>query len=434
MIALSYTANSTPALTGCVSQLFPEDSHFNDAKYGAKLLELLFLGSIPTFVLGVFSAFILRYWTSITTNRKLLVALARAYAVFCLPVFVFLLWTLVAMFLTFQEAEWTVDPMLQLILPYFVFSVAFIFISLIAFLYFTLDLSYLSDMAERRDSVLGEPIQLIMRDGTHRDLTGLDHSAALWSLCAAPVSFFRRVFSLCGALVSHGVDEVDPHRRASTSALSLLWADFKALFRSTPHRVEPALDAPQEEPRPSGAHKLKALTRRDEADLEHAEGDVERRRLAREQQVAEEAEVLAREREMLENKRRRRSTLDGGAEDALVLSIGRYKALWATLDSAGQFQCKLRAPVAMITFTEHLRQQGFHIVFTSSPSATDSEVGLCNVRADPSDPWFLVRFLVSRNALSAVLKAQDKSRVKQFVKTFALSKILKIDTSDLALL
>ena len=86
----------------------------------------------------------------------------------------------------------------------------------------------------------------------------------------------------------------------------------------------------------------------------------------------------------------------------------------------------------MKNFTEHLKKQGFHIVFASETSTNDLEIGLCNVRTENDQgkirgPWFAARLLCSKNNFSAVMKAEDPSLVPQHVKNFKLAKVLKID-------
>jgi hypothetical protein len=71
---------------------------------------------------------------------------------------------------------------------------------------------------------------------------------------------------------------------------------------------------------------------------------------------------------------------------------------------------------------------GFHIVFAAKPSPTDVEVGVCNIRTQDSDAWFMARFLATATTFSAVMKAQNPEQVTAYVKKFALAKVLKIDS------
>jgi hypothetical protein len=188
--------------------------------------------------------------------------------------------------------------------------------------------------------------------------------------------------------------------------------------------------------RKSSVHQLEALTKNREFDLEDNNNNnnaAAKTRQQQQQQQDKEA-VLQREKDKherrQETKQRRRSSADLAADDAKVLTVSRYKVLWSSLQPAGSFQCKLREPVSTVTFTDHLAKQGFHVVFTSNPSPTDSEVGICNMRVQGTEPWFLARFLFTRTSMSAVMKAQDSTLVKEHVRNFALARVLRIDTSD----
>jgi hypothetical protein len=154
-----------------------------------------------------------------------------------------------------------------------------------------------------------------------------------------------------------------------------------------------------------------------------------------------------------------------------TLTVTQFKALWSSMESKGSFQCRLREPTTMHTLVQHMRKQGFHIVFSTSGASAqlstvgslneqmltakeqeslhpmvDLEVGICNIRAaqineDESkgdnnssapkeEPWFLARFIVSNNIFSAVMKCADADLVRVYVKKFALAKTLKIDTAN----
>lgn len=115
-----------------------------------------------------------------------------------------------------------------------------------------------------------------------------------------------------------------------------------------------------------------------------------------------------------------------------TLSVHQFKALWSSLQVLGSFQCKLRAAPNMQALTQHLRKQNFHVVFAASPSDTETEVSICNIRPGGDDPWFMARFLFSRSVFSAAMKAQNAEEVEGYVKKFALARVLKIDTSSVS--
>ena len=113
-----------------------------------------------------------------------------------------------------------------------------------------------------------------------------------------------------------------------------------------------------------------------------------------------------------------------------ILSKERFKDIWGNLPVAGSFQCKLKSPPINDSFVSHLGKQGFHIVFVTASSSTESEVGICNIRIDGSGPWFVSRFVYGKSTFSAVMKCEDQSLMTNYVKKFALAKVLKIDTSS----
>ena len=167
-----------------------------------------------------------------------------------------------------------------------------------------------------------------------------------------------------------------------------------------------------------------------------------------EQRMKEEAEE---QRRRIEEEAERKAQEEEQQKQSPVLSVSAFKAMWSTMGPAGSFQCKLKSPPQLLALTEHLRKQGFHVVFAASPSATDCEVGICNIRNSISAPgnddaaatvgtsigtaaggtesWFMARFVVSQNSFSAVMKCEVPNEVPNHVKRFALAKVLKIDTS-----
>ena len=89
----------------------------------------------------------------------------------------------------------------------------------------------------------------------------------------------------------------------------------------------------------------------------------------------------------------------------------------------------LLAP-SLILFTEHIKKQGFHVVYATSPTSSDIELGICNIRSAGNEAWFLARFIASSSSFSTIMKAEIPEEVSAHVKKFALAKILKIDTSQ----
>lgn len=159
-------------------------------------------------------------------------------------------------------------------------------------------------------------------------------------------------------------------------------------------------------------------------ELEEAAAEAEKKRKA-EQQLQEAARVLNERRQKEEEEAARKEQELNGWDR--TLAVVKFKALWATLGTAGSFQCNLKALPAITNLTEHLKKQGFHIVFAAKPSPNDVEVGVCNIRLQENEPWFMARFLATSNSFSAVMKAENTEQVTAYVKKFALAKVLKID-------
>lgn len=111
-----------------------------------------------------------------------------------------------------------------------------------------------------------------------------------------------------------------------------------------------------------------------------------------------------------------------------VLNVTRFKGLWTTLPTSGSFQCNLKAMPVLNQVVEHLKKQGFHVVFAVSPNADNMEIGICNIRPVGVEDWFMARFLLAKNTFSAVMKSNNSDIVPPLVKKFALAKVLKIDT------
>jgi hypothetical protein len=464
-------------ITGCENELFREEPHISSTTYGASVLSLMFLISITMLLLCAISMATLRFWTSLTTNKKLLVLLARSYAIICFPVFIFLLWGISVLFLAFQNADWYNDALLQLILPYYVVTILVVLFALVAFLYYILDLSYLcismhyyatysvvshyaytlADEAQRRDSVVGEPMSIVHNETAHWDLSYLEPREVLSRLCATPLGCFANCFSVVSTLAAHGYNESgaaaygrQTHEQAvpgrhTTAApsqpriFSIMWSDWLQYLDSwqpprQAARVQPEVYLSEvrlpDDRRRSSMQKLGELVKNKSFDVEEEGGteDMEALRLRRVELEARDAAIMQEEKDTHARRQGRKKKEGGEGDAATVLRVSMYKALWSGLEPAGSFQCKLKQSVSSFAFSEHLREQGFHVVFSSNPSPSESEVGICNIRRSGTEPWFLARFLFSANALSVVMKAQDTSLLKEYVRNFALAKILLIDT------
>jgi hypothetical protein len=81
---------------------------FNTASHGSAVLTLMWLVSFPSFINGLLSLLAVYYWAALCTNRELLTTLLRTYFGILCVLFIFTLWLLCALFLTFGKVNWKV--------------------------------------------------------------------------------------------------------------------------------------------------------------------------------------------------------------------------------------------------------------------------------------------------------------------------------------
>ena len=163
--------------------------------------------------------------------------------------------------------------------------------------------------------------------------------------------------------------------------------------------------------------------RKRQQEIEEAAAEAEKKRKA-DAQLMEAARVLNERRQRDEEEAKKQQEANSWDR---TLPVAKFKALWSSLGTAGSFQCNLKSLPAITNLTDHLKKQGFHIVFAAKPSPNDVEVGVCNIRLAETDVWFMARFLATATSFSAVMKAQNPEQVTSYVKKFALAKVLKID-------
>lgn len=166
----------------------------------------------------------------------------------------------------------------------------------------------------------------------------------------------------------------------------------------------------------------------------------------KEQEELEKARKIAKEKKEADRKAKEEADKKKKAEDEAkkkeevfkpVLSLQAFKTHWAKLAPSGSFQCHLKVMPDITVLSNHLKKQGFHVVFSNTAKDTgDVEVGFCNVRKDPAEtpgaaaePLFMARFVASGTNFNAVMKSEDVSNVPMYVKKYALAKVLKIDTT-----
>lgn len=433
--------------------------YFEDTKYGAGLLNLMWVVSLPSFLFGLVSMAAVRNWASLTTNRTLLSNLMRVYIVVSFLLFVFTLWLTCVLFLMFRGVkDWSEDVTIARIFPYYICTILFLLPYLVSLVYYPLEVSYYIDQIDN-GGVIAEPDP----PDNFMDLSDVSLFQSCIFVCAMPcvmcIMFTDLIKAIRKAYAKHYADQPgfmsNKHKEKYAAPGEVkkkrrvwrrVWKTLTRWFRGAKKKeVRPDATAPVDiEIGPPAALELADLQvdrekeerlereraireredRKRQQELEEAAAEAEKQRKA-ELQMQEAARVLNERRQREEEEAAQRERELNGWDR--TLAVAKFKTLWATLSTAGSFQCNLKALPAITNLTEHLKKQGFHIVFAAKPSPNDVEVGVCNIRLQEQDPWFMARFLATQSSFSAVMKAENTEQVTAYVKKFALAKVLKID-------
>ncbi len=87
---------------------FVTTSYFDTNMYGAKLMDLMWLVSVPSFLAGCFSMLIIKFWGTLVTNRTILIVLMKVYMVILFLLLVTTVWLIAALILTFRKITFMV--------------------------------------------------------------------------------------------------------------------------------------------------------------------------------------------------------------------------------------------------------------------------------------------------------------------------------------
>ena len=462
-------------ITYLEARLFSFTRWFQTSPYGTSLQVLMWLSSITVMFMSVMSLLFIKYWASTVTNRKLFIQLLRLYIVLQIGTCIFGVWMLVILYYTFEEVDrWQDDITLAIMFPYYLCTWLFTLPYLIVTLYYTLDITYYMNDLITDVGVIDEPDA-----PAHRvDLSDVSFNQILLLLVATPVMVVVQMADLFVAIWLMACRYWEARRRLARereqkraiakanyleekTKKSSIWTravrtakrrwkkycgcekkKTLALVTSlddvpvSPYAQKPAADvaspyvshasaAEREVHERSAREKAaeeeeKKLAKLAAATKSRLEAEAVRQREQREtQELAEKAEL---DRKLADEKKDAAPTLD----------VPRFKALWASLPTTGSFSAKLRQLPSLAGLTEHMRNQGFHVVFASAPTSAEVEVGICNVRDKPSTPWFMARFVASPTDFSAVMKSEDPDSAARFVKKFSLARVLRIDTTSTA--
>ena len=461
-----------------IDRLYAMSAYFQTSPYGNSLSILMWMTCIPGIFMGVTSFMFLKYWASTVTNRKLFSQLVRIYMVAMIVCILLGSWMIAVLLLMFKEVDrWDTDFQLATIFPFYVCTNIFTWPYLIITFYYTLDISYWMDELVNANGDIAEedpPPDTI-------DLSDVNLNQILMLVFALPCLITVQIMDLIYALFKavgryiairrRQMAEVAENKRALRAAeeeeaqkgRSSVWDRIKRTAKrrlkqmcccgggnnSSPRKsatapVDVEFGFPDSPSRsPSGPSALASFG---EPDRETQE------RLARERATEEQERRLAAKSKELEAKLEEealRASLEAERIADLeaaemkkreelekenskpVLEVPSFRLLWGQLGTSGSFQCKLKSTPSLVGLMDHIKRQGFHVVFASQPNADEVELGICNVRSDGQGPWFLARFLASQGSFSAVMKSQDAAVTSTYVKKFALAKTLKIDTNHL---
>jgi phosphoglycolate phosphatase-like HAD superfamily hydrolase len=422
----------------------------------------------PSVIAGTFTLMAVRHWATLVSNRKLLANLMRIYQFIFLIMFIMTLWLTCAVFLIYRSVkDWNATAQVASMRPYLICSMIFLLPYVVIIFLYTLDVSYLTNEIEN-----GGNIEELNPPSYARDLSDVSLFQTCICVCGMPIILMIQCSDLFRAL--HRTYQ-QVYRDAPTACFrwpecclkhrtvpaaeelkkpkkKSIWHRFYRTilrcFRGTKPRQSVLPDpTTNTTPIPPTGLALKELDKdreaieRNQREINLQEQDAERQRLAlkeaeeaaefqrrRKQEIEAEALRLEQARLQREQEEEEKRIKEEFAQRwQSVLSVSEYKSLWSTMPTSGSFQCNLRAMPELNAMVDHLKKQGFHVVFALNPSAHDIEIGICNIRPVGEESWFLSRFLVAQNSFSAVMKSNNAQLVPTFVKKFALAKILKLE-------
>ena len=84
------------------------DGYFTGSKYGGSILGMQMVCSIGSILFSIFSWLSMKYWSSLVTNRELLASILKLYQFLLIIHFAICLWSLNALFATFENTDWQV--------------------------------------------------------------------------------------------------------------------------------------------------------------------------------------------------------------------------------------------------------------------------------------------------------------------------------------
>lgn len=445
---------------------------------GSSVHNMMWLTAFPACLIAAWTMTMIYFWASLCTNRILLRTILQLYIGVSAFKFIFVLWATCIVFLAYKGVNFSKHDGMRAEIPAYVFSIIFMCTYLFAMFFHTLDLSYLIEELDYEDIVLEEPYP------PQFDLEGLTLQNLCLGWLAVPIALGMQALDFFDGFkmavqrylayrrrrsMFPTEEELEEKRRRKERKekktfyyrlkkttrrwIKELLEPFrsKTMVMSNPgnddggedlERQQQLLQAERDRQREEEFEREREAMERErlaakekkerEEKRKKEEEDARRKAEALRKQQEEEAAAAAAAAEAAAEAERKRQADEAAAaaeSAAPTLSVTHFKALWGQLNTSGSFQCKLKTFPSLITLTDHLRKQGFHVVFAANTTSAEIEIGLCNIREGGQGSWFLARFLSSATSFSAVMKAEDPAQVTLFVKKFALARVLKIDTT-----
>lgn len=462
---------------------------------------LVWVVSIFNLPMALVSLVSVRHWATLCTNRHLLVSYMRLLCILVSISFILALWAVVSLFVGYKNAD---VHSVALIRSLYTTCAALLCVYLAGAFAAVLDIwAYADDVA------VGGVIQEPNGPGPILDLSGLTVQDGALFCVALPLGAIIQVLDAIGAMcrystrcIGGGQRSYVVHKTSSSGEVvttttarkstGCCMRCFKTIGRRASqlcsHTITPTNGSNETNdnnesskdmasPHDQLSHKLAELRRKKDRSSSAADYGAEYDGIdiefgynanagAVEEPIAEPIDTMMVSKGDVAGQEESKVTTDVKTEDALEsMSVTQYKALWSSLETAGSFQCKLKEVPSIHRFSEHMRKQGFHVVFASSDagvskittansstiaavttasagggaigpdqstsmvSRVDIEIGISNRRANDSEPWFLARFIIANNIFSAVMKCQQIDDVANHVKKFLLAKALRIDTT-----
>lgn len=435
---------------------------FANSKHGKDMIGIMELVATLSIMLSILTFALVRYWSSLVTNRALLSGILKIYVGITFIMFIIVLAVTIVVFQTFGEVpRWGVGASTETnnMLPHYISTILFIFPYLICVCRYGMNISYLNEEVEMGGNIT-EPGAV-----NSMDMSGMSIQECCQVVVTFPLAVIYQLFNFGAALFFAGKrlfvvasrfyeekkEERAAARQAKEEAKSKKGRSLFRRVRKTLNRWRnkiPGLRDPPVPPYipeggiddPPTSQLNQGVSREQQERLERERQAEEQERRLKRQKEAEEELMRAKEEEgkrrkseeeakrrlkELEEEEKRLAELD----EPQTLTTQKFKELWTTLATSGSFQCKLKSLPEMKPFCDHLKKQGFHVAYAAIPKEGDIEVGLSNIREDRKGPWFIARLLTSGNSFSAVMKAENPEIVPTYVKKFALAKVLKISTS-----